>query len=62
MAVLEVSTVSPNAKLTEAKQIFDFEEYDYLPVVDGHHKLRGVLPRRSLKKFIKRKLWEAEAD
>lgn len=62
MAVLEVSTISPHAKLTEAKQLFDFEEYDYLPVVDGHHKLRGVLPRRSLKKFIKRKLWEAEAD
>ncbi len=61
MAILDVSTINPKAKLSEAKQLFDFQEYDYLPVVDGHRKLRGVLHRRTLKKFLKRKLWEAEA-
>jgi Kef-type K+ transport system membrane component KefB/predicted transcriptional regulator len=62
MAVLEVSTIAPHAKLTEAKQLFDFEEYDYLPVIDGRRKLKGILTRRSMKKFIKRKLWEAESS
>jgi CBS domain-containing protein len=60
MTIPDVTTVAPKTKLSEAKKLFDFEEYDYLPVVDGHKKLRGVLPRRSLSKFLKRKLWESE--
>ncbi len=60
MTIHDVTTVSPNTKLSEAMKLFDFEEYDYLPVVDTRKKLKGVLPRRSLKKFIERKLWESE--
>jgi len=60
MSTQEVTTVKPSAKLSEAKGIFEFEEYDYLPVVDGRGKLKGVLPRRSLRKFTKRKMWEGE--
>ncbi|MFH1654671.1 MAG: cation:proton antiporter [Pseudomonadota bacterium] len=60
MMVTDASPVLPSDKLLKASQLFDFEEYDYLPVLNKQGKLEGVLPRRSLKKFIKRKLWEAE--
>lgn len=60
LAKLDVSTIKPNAPLSEAKELFDFEEYDYMPVVDGHNKLKGIITRRGLKTFVKRKLWEAE--
>ena len=60
MMVSDVSTINSTAKLSMAKQKFDFEEYDYLPVLGRNKKLEGVLPRRTLKKFVKRKLWEAE--
>ena len=60
MVITDVATISPEAKLSEAKDLFDFEEYDYLPVLDVDKKLLGVLPRRRLKKFLKRKMWESE--
>jgi Kef-type K+ transport system membrane component KefB len=60
MTIPDVTTVTPRTKLSEAKRLFEFEEYDYLPVLDGHKKLKGVLPRRTLMNYIKRKLWESE--
>jgi Kef-type K+ transport system membrane component KefB len=60
MVITDVATISPEAKLSEAKDLFDYEEYDYLPVLDVNRKLLGVLPRRALKKFLKRKMWESE--
>jgi Kef-type K+ transport system membrane component KefB/predicted transcriptional regulator len=60
LMMLNVSTIKPGALLSEARELFNFEEYDYVPVVDGHKKLKGIITRRGLKKFIKRKLWEAE--
>jgi len=60
MLIADVATITPEAKLSEAHDLFDFEEYDYLPILDINKKLLGVLPRRRLKKFLKRKLWESE--
>jgi len=60
MTIPDVTTVKPGTKLSEAKRLFEFEEYDYLPVLDGHKKLKGILPRRTLMNYIKRKLWESE--
>ncbi len=60
MTITDVTTINPRTKLSEAKKLFEFEEYDYLPVLDGHRKLKGILPRLNLTKFIKRKLWESE--
>jgi len=60
MTIPDVTTVTPQTKLSEAKRLFEFEEYDYLPVLDGHRKLKGILPRRTLMNYIKRKLWESE--
>lgn len=61
MAQANVTTVTPDANLRKAKDIFEFEEYDYLTVVegDGSNKLAGVIPKRKINKFIKRKMLES---
>ncbi len=62
MANTAVTTITPETKLREARHIFEFEEYDYLVVVDNKEscKLAGVIPKRKINKFIKRKLLESE--
>ena len=62
MATDNVSIITPDAKLKEAIELFELEEYDYLTVVDDKEskKLAGVIPRRKINKFIKRKLLESE--
>ncbi len=62
MTISDITTVTPEMKLSKANELFEFEEYDYLPVLDGEQKLQGVLPRRSLNKFIKRMLWKSELE
>lgn len=62
MATTNVSTIGPEAKLREAKEIFEYEEFDYLTVIENKesNKLMGVIPKRKINKFIKRKLLESQ--
>jgi Kef-type K+ transport system membrane component KefB len=62
MASSNASMITPDATLKTAKEIFEFEEYDYVTVVEDKEtkKLIGVVPKRKLRKFIKRKLLETE--
>lgn len=64
LANTNVSTISPEANLRGARDIFEYEEYDYIPVVEGNApgKLIGVVPKRKINKFIKRKLLESELN
>jgi len=62
MANTNVSTLTPDVFLREAKDKFEFEEYDYIAVIENqeNNKLVGVIPKRKINKFIKRKLLETE--
>lgn len=64
MANTNISTVTPDLGLKEAKEKFEFEEYDYLTVVENKDSkvLAGVIPKRKINKFIKRKLLETELE
>ena len=62
MANTQITTVTPDKNLKFASEMFDIEEYDYLIVVENEKskQLAGVIPKRKINKFIKRKLLESE--
>lgn len=64
MANSNVSIVTPETSLQKIIDIFQYEEYDYITVVENKEsrKLAGVIPKRKVSKFIKRKLLEGELE
>ncbi len=52
--------IDPDFSLSEADELFDKYNLDYLPVADRHSRIVGFLEKRMINKFVSSKLIEAE--